>query len=122
MQVEASCPKLISQQEMQGLFWYPQRHGRQLHLVCSFVPLWPTEWLSYLGLSSRFSFKRVLVTQGFSYISLGVVLDKSPSISKKKFSIGRLTLSIFIEFDADKTLEESKLIQFFWERFKLWLK
>lgn len=43
----------------------------------------------------------------------GVVLDKISSINKKKFSIGRLTLSISIKFDADKALEESIFIRFF---------
>ena len=34
------------------------------------------------------------MTQGVLCISPGVALDKTPSISKKKFCIGRLTLSI----------------------------
>ena len=34
------------------------------------------------------------MTQGVLYISPGVALDKTPSTSKKKFCIGRLTSSI----------------------------
>ena len=53
-------------------------------------------WLLCFGSSSRLLYKRVLVTQGVSYISPAVTLDKTPSTSKKKFSIGRLTSSISI--------------------------
>ena len=38
--------------------------------------------------------KRVWVTQKLLCIPLGVVLDKTPRTSKRKFAIGRLTLSI----------------------------
>ena len=48
---------------------------------------------SCLGLSSRFLFERVWVTQGLPCILLGVALDKTPSISGKKFRMGRLTSS-----------------------------
>lgn len=44
--------------------------------------------------------------QRFLCISLEVVLDKTPSINKKKFSIRRLTLSISIKFDVDKASKE----------------
>ena len=44
--------------------------------------------------SSRLSYKRVRVTHGLSCIPPGVALDKTPSTSKKKFSIRRLTSSI----------------------------
>ena len=54
------------------------------------------------------------MTQGLPYIPLGVALDKTPSISKWKFMIGRLTSSIsIIKFDADGAPEESDLIRFF---------
>ena len=42
----------------------------------------PKEWLSYLGLSSRFLSKGVWVTQGLLCIPPGVALDKTPSIKK----------------------------------------
>ena len=34
------------------------------------------------------------MSQGFLCISPGVILDKTPSTNKKKFCVGRLTLSI----------------------------
>ena len=54
----------------------------------------PKEWPPCLGLSSRLSFERVWVTQGFLCTPPGVVLDKTPRTSKRKFAIGRLTSSI----------------------------
>ena len=48
-----------------------------------------------LGLSSSFLFERVWVTQGLPCIPPGVALDKTPSTSKWKFTIGRLTSGIF---------------------------
>ena len=70
--------------------------------------------LPCLGLSSRLSFERVWVTQRLPCISPGVALDKTPSTSKWKLTIGRLTSSIsIIKFDADGALEESDLIRFF---------
>ena len=53
------------------------------------------KWLLCLGLSSRLSFGRVWVTQGFLCIPSRVVLDEIPRTSKRKFSIRRLTLNIF---------------------------
>ena len=52
---------------------------RQLKLPC-------------LGLSSRLFFKRVWVTQGLLCIPPGVAFNKTPN--GRKFTIGRLTLSI----------------------------
>ena len=52
------------------------------------------KWLLCLGLSSRLSFERVWVTQGFLYIPPRVVLDEIPKTSKRKFSIRRLTSNI----------------------------
>ena len=47
------------------------------------------------------------------YIS-GVVLDKTLSTSRWKFTIGGLTSSIsIIKFDTDTALKKSDLIQFF---------
>ena len=61
----------------------------------SFKRTRPKKWLSCLGLSSKFLFKKVWVTQGLPCIPPGVALDKTPSTSKWKFTIGRLTSSIF---------------------------
>ena len=44
--------------------------------------------------NSKLSYKRVRVTQGLPCIPPGVALDKTPSTSKWKFTIGRLTSSI----------------------------
>ena len=46
------------------------------------------------GRIQGFSYERVEMTQGVLCISPGVTLDKTPSTSKKKFCIGRLTSSI----------------------------
>lgn len=62
------------------------------------------------------------MTQKLLYISLGVVLDKTLSISGKKYSIGRLTSSISIKFDADKTPKEPILICLFRKGLKLLIK
>ena len=69
-------------------------------------------WLLCLGSSSRLLYKRVLVTQGVSCISPTVALDKTPSTSRKKFSIGASHLEHpqSIEFDADRALEKPDLI------------
>ena len=45
-------------------------------------------------LSSRLFYERVRVIQGFLYLPPGVALDRTLSTSKKKFCIGRHTLSI----------------------------
>ena len=47
-----------------------------------------------LGISSRFSSERVWESQRLPRIRPGVALDKTPSTSGRKFTIGRLTLSI----------------------------
>ena len=99
LQAQASRSKSVGHQEcpreVQGSFWYYQCHELQPHPVCcSFIFLWPKEWLFCFGSSSRLFYERVRVTQGFLYLPPGVALDKTPSISKKKFCIGHLTLSI----------------------------
>ena len=76
------------------------------------------QWLLCLRLGSRLTFERVWVTQELPCIPPGVALDKTLSASGKKCSIGRLTSSIFIEFDADKTPEEPTLICLFREGLK----
>ena len=69
------------------------------------------QWLLCHGSSSRLFYKRFKVTLGLPCISPGVALDKTPSTSKWKFMIGRLTSSIsIIKFGANGTLEESGLI------------
>ena len=51
------------------------------------------------------------MTQGLPYIPPGVVLDKTPSTSKWKFTIEHLTSNIStIKFDADGAPEESGFI------------
>ena len=53
------------------------------------------------------------MTQELPCIPSRVALDKTPSISKWKFTIGYLTSSIsVIKFDADGAPKESKLIRF----------
>ena len=79
LQVQASRPKPAGATDFQP------------HPVCSFGPSWSKEWLPCLVSSSRLSYKRARVTQGLPCIPPGVALDKTPSTSKKKFSIGHLT-------------------------------
>ena len=56
-------------------------------------------------------FERVKVTQWLLDIPPGVALDKTPSISKWKFTIERLTSSISTtKFDANGAPEKSDLI------------
>ena len=93
-QAEASRLKPVGHWEARGLFWSRRRYRLQPHPACSFILLWPKEWLLCLRLSSRLSYERVRVSQEFLYILPGVALDKTPSTSKKKFCIGRLTSSI----------------------------
>ena len=64
-------------QRLRGSFQYHRCHWHLPNPICSFVPLWPKEWLPSLGLNSRFFFEKILVTQGFLYISPGVTLDKT---------------------------------------------
>ena len=65
------------------------------------------------GVEFKVPYKRVWVTQGLPGIPPRVALDKTPSISKWKFTIGRLTSSIsIIKFEADRAPEESNLIRF----------
>ena len=52
------------------------------------------QWLFCLGLSLKLSFVKVWVTQRLLCISPGVALDKTPSITGRKFTIGYLTSSI----------------------------
>ena len=88
LQAQASRPKPAGQREVEDHFdTYGRRHGLQPHPVCSFVPSWPKEWLPSLGLSSRFFFERILVTQGFLCISPGIALDKTPS-TKRSLQLG----------------------------------
>ena len=59
------------------------------------------------------------MTQGLLCIPPGVALDKTPSTSKWKFTIGRLTSSLsIIKFDADGAPKEFDLIRFFGEGLK----
>ena len=112
LQAQASCPEPTGQWEVWRSLWYIWPAPLVLTVsrlrFCSFVMgsafintstsvkrTRPKEWLLCLGLSSRFLFKRVWVTQGLPCISPGVALDKTPSTSKWKFTIGRLTSGIF---------------------------
>ena len=89
---------------MQGLFRCHRRHELQPYpvIVSSSSTFVGTSTsvgtrqpkLLCLGLSSRLSFERVWETQGLLCIEPGVALDKTPCISERKFTIGRLTLSI----------------------------
>ena len=69
----------------------------------------PLPWVEFKAF-----LERVWVTQELLYIPSGVALDKTLSTSGKKWSIGRPTSSISIEFDADKS-EKPNLIRFFQE-------
>ena len=75
---------------------------------------WLKEWPLCLGSSSRFSYERIRVTQGFLYISPRVALNTTPSTSKKKFCIGsHLKHPQSSEFDANRAAEKPDLNQFF---------
>ena len=52
---------------------------------------------SCFELSSKFLFERVWVTQGLLCIPPGIVLDKTPSISERKFRMKSLTSFDFFE-------------------------
>ena len=102
-QAQASRPKPAGQREGPK---NRKDHFDTIGALCSFVirlafidihksiGTRPKEWPPSLGLSSRLSFERVWVTQRFLCTPLGVVLDKTPRTSMRKFAIGHLTSSI----------------------------
>ena len=110
LQTQAICPKLAGQQEgpknRKNHFDTASATGTdRILFTASFLVIGSTfdginghveakKWLFCLGLSSRLSFEGVRVTQGLLCTPPGVVLDKTPKTSKRKFAIGRLTLSI----------------------------
>ena len=51
------------------------------------------EWFPCLRSSSKLSFERVSETPGFSWTQPGAELSETPSTSRRKFRIGRLTSS-----------------------------
>ena len=103
-QAQAIRSKPAGHREVQGLFRCRRRHGLQPYpvTVSSSLTFIGTSTsigtrqpkLLCLGLSSKLSFERVWETQGLPYIQSEVALDKTPCISERKFTIGRLTLSI----------------------------
>ena len=52
------------------------------------------QWLFYIELGLRLSFRRVWVTQKLLWISLKVALDKTSNICKKIFKIEHFTSNI----------------------------
>ena len=61
----------------------------------------------YLGMSSRFLFKRIWVTQGLPFIPYRVVLDKTPSINRKKFRMKSPNSFDFFEKEFSPGSEET---------------
>ena len=104
LQAQTIYSKPAGHREVQGLFRCRRRHGLQPYPVTvssssTFVGTSTSVGtrqpkLLSLGLSSKLSFERVWETQRLPCIQPGVALDKTPCINERKFTIGRLILSI----------------------------